>query len=263
MFEFQVLSFSVEVCHARWLINFLLSTVAFYLASLVQFLSHNMSDEEFAAASTDSEQETESEPLDPRLPERGLFPDTKTFLISKLDEEGGLQKVNRSNNLLDSICNKYPEELGESGTELRLRVKTVAAHWKRKPKLYASARKLASNTTTRTAAPKVPPAAAPVVEIQEEAPNKNKKKMPSANLFSSPSRGRGRRKSVIGMLPVVNSAVEFIGAATLLCFSHLLPSSFYNFFQTMMMMIGSILSTSLAICSTRASLSKLETISLP
>ena len=96
-----------------------------------------MSEEEFAEASTDSEQELESEPPDHRLPERGLFPDTKKFLISKLDEEGGLQKVNRSNNLLDSICNRYSEELGERGTELRLRVKTVAAHWKRKPKLYA------------------------------------------------------------------------------------------------------------------------------
>jgi hypothetical protein len=68
---------------------------------------------------------------DKKLPERGIGCQTKKFLLTKLDEKGGLNKVSRQSKLLEQICDSHPDELGCVGPELRKRVQVTVDHWKR------------------------------------------------------------------------------------------------------------------------------------
>ena len=99
--------------------------------------------QEFAGADQDSgtEEEETATPDLSGVPERGIFPETKQFLLEKLDEEGGIDAINRKNELLQSICDKFPTELGAEGSELRKRVRTCVYHWKRNKELYTRSRK--------------------------------------------------------------------------------------------------------------------------
>ena len=187
---------------------------------------HNLS-EEFQDADEDSDFEPEDAPapvpyLDPSrsndlIPERGLYPETRKFLLTQLDEKGGPEAISRDNKLLEQIINKYPRELGQEDTTplLYKRVRTCAYHWKRNPKLLKSARKNLAGvalhrkpavTQGRVATPvgSKPSLTSPQELLKAKQPptkptrtstnNMSSKKLYS---FGSPSRGtpgRGRRK---------------------------------------------------------------------
>ena len=96
-----------------------------------------MSDEEFAGAEdsdyvcSDAEDEDFVFKCDKDLPERGVLPETKTFLLQCYDSEGGIDKCGWSSKLTKSLCDKHPDKLGAEGSILQSRVQTLADHWKR------------------------------------------------------------------------------------------------------------------------------------
>ena len=116
-------------------------------------------EEEFAsAADEDSDFEPEQEPAAPPsivrrknnnnnsgIPERGLFPETRKFLLDKLDLGGGpaASPITQGNKLLDSIIEEFPNKLGDKETHpLLLKcVRSCAYHWKQNPDQLARARK--------------------------------------------------------------------------------------------------------------------------
>lgn len=189
----------------------------------ITLISHNMSghqlrgridfDEEFdAVAEEDSDEEEQWPPPSPDYPERGIWPHTKALLIEKIDLEGGIGKINRSNKLLDSICDNNLLDLGEPGSELRKRVKTTVAHWKRSDKLFLAARKDSAHITVQPkAAPTtVPPPTTRGNQSKRAQPPKQEptrtvtatSTMSGHRLFSSPDRttrrGGSRKHRQIG-----------------------------------------------------------------
>ena len=134
----------------------------------------------------------------PEVPERGLFPHTRKFLIDKLDDEGGPAAITRDNKLLDAICLKHPKQLGSEGSELLKRVRTCAYHWKASPKLCAAARKKLANVkpsllTTDPAhcpAPR-PPRSVPTAAAPLTPPKLVKVASPNYSMFS-PNRKKSK-----------------------------------------------------------------------
>lgn len=181
----------------------------------------------------------------PEVPERGLYPETRKFLLTKLDTEGGPEAITRENKLLEKIINKYPNELGSDDTPVLIkRVRTCAYHWKANPKLLTAARKNLAKLPLYPAGASSVATSSISSRQSRQTERKKKEQQPptlptrtntdpimsakSTNLynFGSPSRGtpgRGRRKTKAnddGMCLLLLFCFAFLFLRPLSSFSH-------------------------------------------
>jgi len=81
----------------------------------------------------DSDEEEEAKYYKERDAERGLSPDLALELLNEFDAEGGIDKWTKSNPLLVTICEKYPDKFGCQDTNPKLfkRTKNFATRFKK------------------------------------------------------------------------------------------------------------------------------------